>query len=55
MEMTAIQAVTKLAVSGDENAAWEIAQKDEGMLPGVSKDQWLNWARSTLIYQEYQS
>ena len=43
MNMTHNEAIAILA-NGDEDKAWEVAQKDEGLLSGVTKEQWLTFA-----------
>ncbi len=43
MHITLNEALDALR-TGDEDTAWEIAQQDEGLNPGVTKEQWLAWA-----------
>lgn len=42
--MTANQARDILKNEKNEDKAWELAQKDEGLNFGVTKEQWLAWA-----------
>lgn len=41
---TYIQARTILETTGNEDAAWEIAKTDEGLLPTCTKADWLKIA-----------
>lgn len=43
MKLTFIEAVQTLK-TGNEQAAWEIAQQDDGLLTGITKEQWLTFA-----------
>jgi branched-subunit amino acid aminotransferase/4-amino-4-deoxychorismate lyase len=43
-----LEARDLLAATGDESAAWAIAQTDSGLLPGVTREQWLDFARRNI-------
>ena len=43
MKLTFIEA-TEILKTGNEQAAWEMAQQDDGLLPGVTQEQWLAFA-----------
>lgn len=45
---TTLNEALNLLKAGDESGAWEIAQQDEGLLPEVTKDQWVAWATKVL-------
>ena len=47
MKMTAIDSL-KLADAGEWDAAWELAQQDEGLLSDVTRSRWEKWARRQL-------
>lgn len=46
--MTNTRALDVLARTGDEEKAWKIAKEDEGLLPGVTKEKWLAYAKTAL-------
>jgi len=47
MKLTFVEA-TEILKTGNEQAAWELAQQDEGLLPGVTKEQWLAFAYNVI-------
>lgn len=47
MKITFNQAV-EILMAGDENKAWEVAQQDDGLLPGVTREQWLEFAKGVI-------
>lgn len=51
---TANQARDILKNEKDENKAWELAQKDETLNAGVTKEQWLAWAYKANANEEAQ-
>lgn len=42
MKTTHLQA-KEIFKAGDINKAWEIAKKDEGLLPEITKEKWIKW------------
>lgn len=51
MHTTHLQAKAMLLNGEGSEAAWAVAQQDEGLKPGTTKEQWLRFM-STLIAQE---
>ena len=49
--MTLNQAL-ETAKNGNWNKAWEIAQQDEGLLPEVTKEQWIEFAKKAIDRRE---
>ena len=47
MTMTHNEALDLLA-QGNEDAAWAMAQRDEGLNPNATRDMWLAFARGCL-------
>ncbi len=47
MKLTFIEAVEELKI-GNEQTAWELAQQDDGLLPGTTKEQWLAFANNVI-------
>ena len=47
MKLTFVEA-TEILKTGNEQAAWELAQQYDGLLPGVTKDQWLAMAYNVI-------
>jgi hypothetical protein len=47
MKMT-LNAALKVADTGDWTRAWTIAQQDEGLLPGVTFNQWRVFAEQAI-------
>jgi hypothetical protein len=43
-----IEALNILAATGNENAAWAVACTDEGLLPTVTKVQWIEFAYANI-------
>lgn len=33
---------------GNWNKAWEVAQKDDGLLEGTTKDEWIEFAKAAI-------
>lgn len=42
MKTTHLQA-KEIFKTGDINKAWEVAQQDEGLLPEITKEMWVEW------------
>ncbi len=53
MKMTFIDAVKILAKGGGEDEAWELAQKDQGLKKGTTKEEWLNFAYKSQAYKKF--
>ena len=51
MNMTLNQAL-ETAKSGNWEKAWEIAQQDEGLLPTVKKETWVEFAKKAIARRE---
>ena len=47
MKLTFVEA-TEILKTGNEQAAWELAQQDDGLLPGTTKEQWLAMAYNVI-------
>ncbi len=47
MKLTLNDALTELK-NGNVDSAWEIAQQDDGLNKGVTKEDWLSFAYKTL-------
>jgi hypothetical protein len=47
MKRTANEAL-EMAATGNFDAAWAIAQQDEGLLPHVTKTKWIAWAKKKI-------
>lgn len=47
MKTTYIEA-KKVAETGDFDKAWEIAQQDEGLRSGVTKEQWVEFVTNAI-------
>ena len=47
MKLTANKAL-RLAEEGKWSLAWGVAQEDEGLLPGITVNQWIQWAIKTI-------
>ena len=50
--VTTLNQALEIAKTGNWNQAWEIAQQDEGMLPGTKKEAWIDFAKKALIRRE---
>jgi len=53
MKMTFLDAVKILATGGGEDEAWELAQKDQGLKKGTTKEEWLNFAYKSKAYKKF--
>jgi hypothetical protein len=51
--MTFLDAVKILAKGGGEDEAWELAQKDQGLKKGTTKEEWLNFAYKSQAYKKF--
>ncbi len=51
MTMTHNQAIKEFK-DGNIDIAWEIAIQDEGLLPGVSKADWIKFAKGCVAQEE---
>jgi len=51
MKTTHNQAI-EILKNGNEQEAWEVAKQDEGLLPEVTKEQWLDFAKKVLAERE---
>ena len=38
----------ELFIAGQIDKAWEVAQQDEGLLPHVTKEMWIEWIQTTI-------
>ena len=47
MKLTANKAL-RLAEEGKWSLAWKVAREDEGLLPGTTVNQWIQWAIQTI-------
>lgn len=42
----------ELAKSGKWDEAWKVAQQDEDLNPGVTKEQWIAFAKNVILQRE---
>lgn len=47
MKITHLKA-KKVFKTGDIDKAWEIAQQDEGLLPDITKEEWVEWMKKLI-------
>lgn len=52
MKITHLKAREILETTGDEDAAWAMAQQDEGLLPDVTKAQWLEFCYACIARKD---
>ncbi len=52
MKITHLKAREILETTGDEDAAWAMAQQDEGLIEGVTKAQWLEFCRACIARKD---
>ena len=45
---TTLNQALEILKNGNEQEAWEVAQQDEGLNEGVTKEQWLEFAYGVL-------
>lgn len=48
MQSTLNQAIEILEQTGDESRAFDVARQDDGMLPGVTQQAWVAFARDAI-------
>jgi hypothetical protein len=53
MKMTFLDAVKILAKGGGEDEAWELAQKDQGLKKGTTREEWLHFAYASKAYKKF--
>lgn len=51
MKKTLNQAL-EIAKAGNWEKAWQVAQEDEGLLPEVTKSQWIEFAKKAIERRE---
>ncbi len=52
---TTLNDALEMAKIGDWNRAWVIAQQDDGLLEGVTKERWIQWAKKILCERSRRS
>ncbi len=49
---TTLNQALEILKNGNEQEAWEVAQQDEGLNEGVTKEQWLDFANKAIARRE---